>query len=149
MNSNYACRLANADTCNPLTMIAGIKTLDILQARKDEIYPSLAEKNQRFCNGLEQAFDAVGLHVYVNRIASLQEVHFVKEKGLPIRNMADVVNNTYYDWRKELAARLRNHGVFIFHGGALSTEHSEADIKSMLAAYGRCAEEMAAAHRAT
>ena len=134
-------------SCNPLTMIAGTKTLDILQTRKNEIYPQLAEKNQRFCNGLEQAFDAVGLPVYVNRIGSLQEVHFLKEKGLPIRNMADVVNNTYYDWRKELAARLRNHGVFIFHGGALSTEHSESDIQSMLAAYGRCAEEMAAAHK--
>jgi glutamate-1-semialdehyde 2,1-aminomutase len=134
-------------SCNPLTMVAGIKMLDILQARRDEIYPALAEKNQRFCHGLEQAFGAVGLPVAVTRIGSLQEVHFLKEPGLPLRSMADVVNNTYYDWRKELAARLRNHGVFIFHGGALSTAHTEADLQGMLAAYGRCAEEMAAAHR--
>jgi glutamate-1-semialdehyde aminotransferase len=64
-----------------------------------------------------------------------------------LRNMADIVNNTHHEWRKELAARLRNHGVFIFHGGALSTEHTEGDIQSMLTAYGRCAEEMAAAHK--
>jgi glutamate-1-semialdehyde 2,1-aminomutase len=134
-------------SCNPLSMVAGIKTLDTLEARKDEIYPGLAEKNQRFCNGLEQAFDAVGIPVYVSRLGSLQEVHFVKEKGLPVRNMAEVLNNTHYEWRKELANRLRNHGVFIFHGGALSTEHSEEDLQRMLAAYGRCAEEMAAAHK--
>jgi glutamate-1-semialdehyde 2,1-aminomutase len=134
-------------SCNPLTMVAGLKTLDILEARKDEIYPGLAEKNQRFCHGLEQAFDAVGMPVAVTRIASLQEVHFLKEPGLPLRNMADVVAHTHYDWRKELAARLRNHGVFIFHGGALSTAHTDADVQGMLAAYGRCAEEMAAAHR--
>ena len=132
-------------SCNPLTMIAGTKTLDILKARQDEIYPQLAEKNQRFCQGLQQAFDAVGLPVFINRIGSLQEVHFVKEKGLPVRNMADVVRHTHYDWRKELAARLRNHGVFLFHGGALSMAHTDADLDGMLAAYGRCAEEMAAA----
>ena len=134
-------------SCNPLTMIAGTKTLDILQARQEEIYPALAEKNQRFCHGLEQAFDAVGMPVAVTRIGSLQEVHFLKERGLPLRNMADVVANTHYDWRKELATRLRNHGVFLFHGGALSVAHTEADMKDILAAYGRCAEEMAAAHR--
>jgi len=132
-------------SCNPLSMIAGSKTLDILKARKDEIYPTLAEKNQHFCQGLQQAFDAVGLPVYINRIGSLQEVHFVKEKGLPVRNIADVVNHTHYEWRKELASRLRNHGVFVFHGGALSMAHSDGDLQEMLAAYGKCAEEMAAA----
>ncbi len=132
-------------SCNPLTMIAGAKTLDILKARQEEIYPTIAEKNQQFCQGLQQAFEAVGLPVHINRIGSLQEVHFVKEKGLPLRNMADVVRNTHYDWRKELAARLRNHGVFVFHGGAISTAHTDGDIQAMLAAYGRCAEEMAAA----
>jgi glutamate-1-semialdehyde 2,1-aminomutase len=135
-------------SCNPLTMIAGAKTLDILKAGKDEIYPQLAEKNQRFCQGVQQAFDDAGLPVHVSRIGSLQEVHFVKEKGLPVRNMADVVAHTHPDWRKELAARLRNHGVFLFHGGAFSTAHSDADVTAMLAAYGKCAEEMAAARGA-
>jgi glutamate-1-semialdehyde 2,1-aminomutase len=132
-------------SCNPLTMIAGTKTLDILRARQDEIYPALAERNQRFCQGLQQTFDAVGLPVFINRIASLQEVHFVKEKGLPVRNMADVVANTHYDWRKELASRLRNHGVFLFHGGAISMAHTAADLDGMLAAYATCAREMATA----
>ncbi|HEX7927469.1 MAG TPA: aminotransferase class III-fold pyridoxal phosphate-dependent enzyme [bacterium] len=130
-------------SCNPLTMVAGTLTLDILKARKDEIYPAIAEKNQRFCSGVQEAFDHAGIPVFINRIGSLQEVHFVKEKGLPVRNMRDVVNNTHYDKRKELAARLRNHGVFLFHGGAISVAHSTADIDTMIAGYAKCAEEMA------
>ncbi len=131
-------------SCNPLTMIAGTITLDILKARKDEIYPAIAERNQSFCAGVQEAFDRVGLPVFINRIGSLQEVHFVKEKGLPVRNMKDVVENTHYQWRTELAARLRNHGVFLFHGGAISIAHSAADIGAMVVAYAACAEEMAA-----
>jgi glutamate-1-semialdehyde 2,1-aminomutase len=132
-------------SCNPLTMIAGTLTLDILKARKNEVYPAIAEKNQRFCSGVQEAFDKAGLPVFINRIGSLQEVHFVKEKGLSVRNMRDVVQNTHYDWRKELAARLRNHGVFLFHGGAISMAHSTADIDGMIGAYAKCAEEMAEA----
>ena len=82
--------------------------------------------------------------MFINRIGSLQEVHFLKEKGLPVRNMRDVVENTHYDWRKELAARLRNHGVFVFHGGAISIKHEDADLQAMIAAYDACAQEMAA-----
>jgi glutamate-1-semialdehyde aminotransferase len=125
-------------------MIAGTLTLDILKARKNEIYPAIAEKNQRFCAGVQEAFDRVGLPVFINRIGSLQEVHFVKEKGLPVRNMKDVVENTHHAWRTELAARLRNHGVFLFHGGAISLAHSGEDIEAMIGAYAACAEEMAA-----
>jgi glutamate-1-semialdehyde 2,1-aminomutase len=132
-------------SCNPLTMVAGTVTLDILKTHRQEIYPSIAEKNQRFCVGVQEAFDRAGVPVFINRIGSLQEVHFLKEKGLPVRNMRDVVNHTHYDLRKELAARLRNHGVFLFHGGAISTAHSIADIDAMIAAYAKCAEEMAQA----
>ncbi len=130
-------------SCNPLTMIAGTLTLDILKARKNEIYPAIAEKNQRFCAGVQEAFDRAGLPVFINRIGSLQEVHFVKEQGLPVRSMKDVVENTHYEWRKELAARLRNHGVFLFHGGAISHAHTAEDIEAMIGAYAACAQEMA------
>jgi glutamate-1-semialdehyde 2,1-aminomutase len=134
-------------SCNPLTMIAGSITLDTLKARRNEIYPLLAERNQRFCQGVNEAFDRAGLPVFISRVGSLQEVHFLKEKGLPVRSMRDVVANTHYEWRKELAARLRNHGVFVFHGGAISLAHTDADIEAMIAAYGRCAEEMAEGRR--
>ena len=47
--------------------------------------------------------------------------------------------------RLELADRLRVHGVFELHAGALSAAHSDGDIETLIAAYERCAEEMAEA----
>jgi glutamate-1-semialdehyde 2,1-aminomutase len=130
-------------SCNPLTMIAGSTTLGILKSRQKEIYPALAQANQRLCDGLRRVFADVGLPVHVNQLGSLMEVHFLKEPGLPVRGMADVMNHTYRDKQAEYATRLRSHGVFLLHGGALSVEHSEDDIQGIVEAHRRVAEEMA------
>ncbi len=128
---------------NPLSMISGAETLGILKEGRDKIYSRIASRNNRFCEGIRAAFAAVEIPVQVNQVGSLQEAHFLKEDGLPVRNMADIIQNTYMDKRMELAARLRNHGVFVFHGGAISLTHEDTDIELMIAAYARCAEEMA------
>lgn len=130
-------------SCNPLTMIAGSTTLEVLKSRQNEIYPALAEANSRFCGALREVFSAVELPVLVNQLGSLMEVHFLKEEGLPVRNMADVMENTYKEKQAEYATRLRNHGVFLLHGGALSLEHSEEDIQEIVAAHRTVAQEMA------
>lgn len=132
-------------SCNPLTMIAGISTLDTLKAKKDKIYPLIEARNGRLCEGIRAAFDRHGIPVFVNQLGSLQEVHILKEPGLPLRNMADVVNNTHMEKRMELANRLRNYGVFLYHAGAVSAAHEDQDIEIIIEAYARCAEEMAAA----
>ena len=94
--------------------------------------------------GMNDAFQAVGIPVFVNQDGSLMEVHFPKEDGLPLRNMADLGNNTYRDKQGEYATRLRNHGVFLIHGGALSLEHTQADIEDIIQAHRTVAAEMAA-----
>lgn len=129
---------------NPLSMISGMATLDTLKSEKDRIYPALAERNAKFCNGVREVFETVGIAVHITQVGSLQEVHFVKEAGLPVRNIADVLSNTHSEKRAELAARLRNHGVFLFHGGAISMAHENEHIDFLIGAYSRCAEEMAA-----
>ena len=130
-------------SCNPLTMIAGATTLEVLQSRQNEIYPALAQANDRLCTALRKVFADVGLPVHVVQLGSLMEVHFLKEEGLPLRNMADILSHTYKDKQLEYATRLRNHGVFLLHGGALSVEHSEEDIQGIIAAHRKVAEEMA------
>lgn len=129
-------------SCNHLSMVAGRTTLEILKSREKEIYPSIDAANDRFCKGLRETFHDVGMPVHVNQLGSLQEVHFLKESGLPVRNMAEMMENTLPEKRMELAARLRNHGVFLFHGGAISLAHANEDIDFMLGAYRTCAEEM-------
>ena len=133
-------------SCNPLTMIAGQTTLDILAAGRNEIYPALEQAAEQLGAGLRRVFAAEGLPVHVNQVGSLLEVHFPREEGLPLRNMADVVANTNRDKQSEYTTRLRNHGVFLIHGGALSLEHSQDDIDAIVAAHGAVAAEMAAAH---
>ena len=130
---------------NPLTMISGIATLDALKAGKDEIYSKIAERNERFCAGVRSAFEAVGIPIHMTQVGSLQEVHFLKEAGLTVRSVGEMMGNTYPEKRIELAARLRNHGVFLFHGGAISMAHEDADIETLIAAYTACAQEMAEA----
>ncbi|MEE8396268.1 MAG: aspartate aminotransferase family protein [bacterium] len=130
-------------SCNPLTMIAGAVTLDILKEKGSGFYAALEGFNTRLCQGIRAAFEHVAIPVHVNQVGSLQEVHFLREPGLPVRNMADVVANTVMEKRVELATRLRNQGVFIFHGGALSAAHSGEDVELIVAAYARCAAEMA------
>ena len=130
-------------SCNPLTMIAGAVTLDILKEKGSRFYAALEGYNTRLCQGIRAVFEHVAIPVHVNQVGSLQEVHFLREPGLPVRNMADVVANTVMEKRVELATRLRNHGVFIFHGGALSAAHSGEDVELIVAAYARCAAEMA------
>ena len=129
-------------SCNPLTMIAGMTTLDILKDKQNKIYSLIAARNNRLCEGIRVSFADQGIPVHVNQLGSLQEVHVLKEAGLPVRNMADVMNNTHMDKRQELANRLRNHGVFLFHGGAISMAHEDADIEIIIEAYARCAAEM-------
>jgi glutamate-1-semialdehyde 2,1-aminomutase len=131
-------------SCNPLTMVAGLTTLDILHARKNEIYPALEQMGGQLAAGMRDAFKEVGIPVSVNQKGSLVEAHFPKEEGLPLRNMADVVKNTYREKQGEYVTRLRNHGVFLIHGGALSLEHSQADLDSIIQAHRAVAAEMAA-----
>ncbi|MDH5751757.1 MAG: aspartate aminotransferase family protein [Deltaproteobacteria bacterium] len=130
-------------SCNPLSMIAGRVTLDILRDQKHRIYPALENANRLYCEGVEEAFANVGIPVFANQFGSLNEVHFLREHGLPVRNMAEVLRHTNREMQAEYLVRLRNHGLFLFHGGAFSMAHQPGDIQEMLAINRRVADEMA------
>ena len=53
-------------SCNPLTMVAGLTTLDILHSRQNEIYPALEQMGAQLAAGMKDAFQAVGIPVFVN-----------------------------------------------------------------------------------
>ena len=132
-------------SCNPLSMAAGIATLDTLKAGRDQIYPTLEANNRRLCEAIRDAFRSRGIPVTITAPSSLHAVHFTREAGQPVRNMADVIDHTDPAKQIELADRLRVHGVFEFHGGALSVSHGDAEIASIIQAMESCADEMAAA----
>ena len=131
-------------SANPLSMVAGITTLEILRERKEEIYPILNDRNRRLCEGTQQAFDTVDIPVHIMRFGSLMAVHFLKEKGLPIRNAVDVAEHTLSAEKEEFGARMRNRGIYLLRSSALSIEHSDADVDTVIAATAECVKEMAA-----
>jgi len=130
-------------SCNPLSMVAGSTTLEILKARKDEIYPTIEERNKHLCEGIQRAFDAVDIPVFLTRAGSLMDTYFLKEKGLTINTPDDVVANTIMAKKDEFCGRMRNHGVYLIHSSALSIEHSDADIDQVISIAAGCAQEMA------
>ena len=134
-------------SANPLSMVAGITTLEILTERKDEIYPVIDARNQRLCEGIQQAFDAVDIPVHITRFGSLMAVHFLKEKGLPIRNAVHVAEYTLSAEKEEFGARMRNRGIYLLRSSALSIEHSDADVDTVISAAKGSAQEMAAARQ--
>jgi glutamate-1-semialdehyde aminotransferase len=115
--------------------------------REREIYPLLERRNQTLRAGIERAFAARDIPVTITAPSSLHAVHFTRERGLPVRSMADVIGHTFPEKQQELADRLRVHGVFQFHAGALSIAHGDADVERLIAAYAQAAEEMAEAER--
>ena len=121
-------------SANPLSMVAGITTLEILSTQKDEIYPVIDKRNQRLCDGIQQAFDAVDIPVSITRFGSLMAVHFLKEKGLPIRNAVEIAENTLSQEKEDFGALMRNRGVYLLRSSAISTEHSYADVDNIIAA---------------
>jgi glutamate-1-semialdehyde 2,1-aminomutase len=124
-------------------MTAGLTTLEILKKKQNEIYPAIDARNKRLCEGITQAFDAVGIPLQTTRFGSLMAVHFMKEKGLPIRNAGDIANNTISAGKEVLGAHMRNRGVYLLRSSALSVEHSDADVDAVIAAAKESAAEMA------
>ena len=130
-------------SCNPLSMVAGKITLDILDSHKDTLYPGINSASKRIAEGAKEAFAANGIPVNVTNTGSVHEVHFLKEEGLPIRNINEFLENGLAARSKELSIRLCNHGVYNTHGGNLSSEHSDEDVDYVIAAYRKIAGEMA------
>ena len=131
-------------SCNPISMAAGLATLEILSRGEKEIYPTLEKRSERFISGVQQAFDGKGIPMRASHEGSIVGFSFLKEAGLPIRSIGEAVTNSIPQKMAELGNRLRTHGVFIYKGGTISIEHSEEDIDFLIDAFSTCAEEMAA-----
>jgi glutamate-1-semialdehyde 2,1-aminomutase len=132
-------------SCNPLSLAAGLITLEILTRGKSEIYPTLEKSAVRFIEGVQQAFDGVGIPFRAAHSGSIVGFSFLKAEGLPVRSIGEAVANTLPEKMQELGTRLRTRGVFIYKGGTLSTEHTEEDIEFLIDAFAACAREMAEA----
>jgi glutamate-1-semialdehyde 2,1-aminomutase len=112
---------------NPLAMIAGLTTLNILKAKKLS-FSKLDEKTNRLCRQFENLFTTKGIAVCINRVYSMFTIFF--QQG-PVYDL-----NTAQQSDTALFARffhgMLKGGVWLapsqFEAGFLSFAHTDKDI---------------------
>ena len=112
---------------NPITMKAGLTTLRLLEDGR--LINSLNKTGKKIRNLLREIFEANGINVQVTGDSSLFNVHFTKENIVDAGAVFKADRKRLFDYNFNLIA----NGVFLLptHNGALSTEHSEADVEKL------------------
>lgn len=113
---------------NPISMTAGLATLKVLE--DGQLINELNNVGGKIREKLKEIFEANEVEVQVTGAGSLFNTHFTKEEVKDARAASKADKKKQVDYHLNLIA----NGVFILptHAGALSTAHSETDIKKLL-----------------
>ena len=119
---------------NPLAMAAGLATLKIL--KQERIYSELERKGDMLFSGIEDAAQAAGVGITVNRIGSMGSFYFTSG---PVVDFASAKASDAGLFRKYYASMLEQ-GIYLapspFEATFLSTAHGEKEIQKTI----ECAE---------
>ena len=119
---------------NPISVIAGLTTINILIDGERKIYDKLKENCLKLVNGLKDLTEDKGISAQVNSIASMYQLFMTKEPVIDYTSAQQCDKEKFNGYLVEL---LKNN-VFIppsqFETCFLSTTHSEDDIQSTLKA---------------
>lgn len=123
-------------SANPVTMTAGLATINHLRKNKDSIYPKIDNLGNEVRKGLSKIFSDSKINVKVTGIGSLFQVHFLNELVTSITNAIDVALSNRELSKKYSLALMANHGIFFLplKMGALSEAHNQYDVKKLLSA---------------
>jgi glutamate-1-semialdehyde 2,1-aminomutase len=111
---------------NPLAMAAGLATLRILQEK--DVYQELENKGRMLFSGLEDAAEAAGVEVVINRIGSMGSLFFGEN---PVTNF-DSAKASDAEKFKVYYAKMLEQGIYLapspFEACFVSTAHDENSI---------------------
>jgi glutamate-1-semialdehyde 2,1-aminomutase len=93
---------------NPIAMIAGYTTLNILKNNPD-IYQELADKTSYLKDGLQKVFNEAGIDYVINQFGSMISVHFSKQ---PVTDFATAAAADNQCFNKYFHAMLKR-GVYL------------------------------------
>src|SRR5262245_31452248 len=79
-------------SCNPMSMKAGLLTINYLANNKDKVYPTLSSLGEKVRIKLEHTFKDSGIDVELTGLGSLFQVHFLNNNVRSIHNATDFVN---------------------------------------------------------
>jgi glutamate-1-semialdehyde 2,1-aminomutase len=122
-------------SANPVTMTAGLATLDFLKKNEQQVYGKIDMLGTMARKGLEKIFAEAKVPCAVTGTKSIFLTHFVNE-GTRVSNATDVATSDKGKLVRYHMALMAEHGVFFLplKMGAVSFAHEESDIKKLLAA---------------
>ena len=129
-------------SANPLSMTAGLATLQYLSEKNSVIYPYLNELGEEARRGIDKAFAEVGIRSATTGLGSLLLTHFPKDGEAPkdARAVHSCDRKLQFQFYFALLAK---HSIFFLpcHLGAISYAHTKNDIKALIDASVALAQE--------
>lgn len=113
---------------HPLTMTAGLATLNELK-KKDDQYKNLNARGNNLRSNLNRLFEAHDSSFLATGTGSLVFIHSLNSSIKHPYTGTDIASNLNHSKLDKLQSRLVEKGVFGYHGlGALSFEHTSDDV---------------------
>ena len=118
-------------SANPMTMTAGLETLNFLRKNKQKVYSKIDGLGGMARKGLAKLFAESGIPCQVTGAGSMFLTHF--SKGA-VMDATDVAKSNRQLLKRYHLALMANHGIFFLPTkmAALSFAHEEDDVKKLL-----------------
>ena len=119
---------------NPVAVAAGLATLKILRAHKDEIYPAIDKKAEIIAKSYADAIEKYQIPAVLNRVGSLMSIFFTDH---PVTSFADAFGSDLEMFKKYFACML-NRKIYIapsqFEAFFVGYAHTDEDVAKTVAA---------------
>jgi glutamate-1-semialdehyde 2,1-aminomutase len=136
-NKELCCAIGGGTfSANPITMTAGLATINYLKKNKNSIYMKINSLGEETRKGLGRIFSDSKINAEVTGIGSLFQIHFLNERVTRINSAVDVALSDRELLKKYNLALMANHGIFFLplKMGAFSEAHDQYDVKRLLSA---------------
>ncbi len=136
-NKQNCCAIGGGTfSANPVTMTAGLATINYLRKNKDIIYPKINNLGNEARRGLSKVFSNSKINVEVTGTGSLFQVHFLNKLVSSITTAEHVALSNRELSKKYSLALMANHGIFFLplKMGAISEAHNRYDVKKLVSA---------------
>ena len=135
-------------SANPISMTAGLSTLQYLIENSSVIYPYLNELGEEARRSIDKAFAEAGIHSATTGLGSLLLTHFPKDGEAPkdARSVHNCDRRLQFQFYFALLAK---HNIFFLPGhlGAISYAHTKQGIKMLIDAVVKLAQEAKSASK--
>ncbi len=131
---------------NALCMNAGIATLKHLIKNKSTLYPQISSLGDEIRESVDETFGEFGIRTKTTGLGSLFVTHFLSDGQEDIVGPRDVNASNRELESRYYFSMISRYGIYFIPGhiGAISTEHSQADVTRFLVATTSIAKEIAA-----